>query len=93
MGKVVGARLQKHLQDNQLYEYMQSAYRPAHNTETDLVRVTIDLSRAVYKQQAVILILLDLTAAFNAMDHHNILLQHLHEEIGVCGVPLQWFES
>ena len=36
--KVVAARLQKHLQDNQLYEPMQSAHPPAHSTETALVR-------------------------------------------------------
>ena len=35
--KVVAARLQKHLQDNQLYEPMQSAYRPAYSTENALV--------------------------------------------------------
>ena len=35
---------------------------------------------------------LDLYAAFYTVDH-NTLLQSLHEEIGVCGVPLQWFES
>ena len=90
--KVVAARLQKHLQDNQLYEPMQSAYRPAHSTETPLVRVTNDLLRAVDKQQAGILVILDLSAVFDTVDH-NILLQRLHEEIGVCGVPLQWFES
>ena len=86
--KVVAARLQKHLQDNQLYEPMQSAYRPAYSTETALVRVTNDLLCAVDKQQAVILVLLDLSAAFDTVDH-DILLQHLHDEIGVCGVPLQ----
>ena len=90
--KVVAARLQKHLQDNQLYESMQSAYRPAHNTDTALVRVTNDLLGAIDKQQALIVIILDLSAAFDTVDH-NILLQRLHEEIGVCGVPLQWFES
>ena len=90
--KVVAARLQKDLQDNQLYKPMQSAYRPAHSTETALVRVTNDLLCAVDKQQAVILVLLDLSAAFDTVDH-DILLQRLQEEIGVCVVPLQWFES
>ena len=91
--KVVAARLQKHLQDNQLYEPMQSAYRPAHSTETALVRVTTDLLCAVDKQQAVILVLLGLSTAFDAVDH-AILFQRLHEEIlCVCGVPLHCFES
>ena len=91
--KVVAARLQKHLQDNQLYEPMQSAYTPALNTETTLVRVSNDLLCAVDKQQAVILALLDLSEAFDTV-YHVILLQcPMHEEIGVCGVPLRWCES
>ena len=81
---VVAARLQKHLQDNQLYEPMQSAYRPAHSNEAAPVRVTNDLLCAVDKQQAVILVLLDLSAAFDTVDH-NILLQRMHEDIGVWG--------
>ena len=71
--KVVDARLQKHLQDNQLYEPMQSAYRPAHSTETTLVRVNNDLLCAVDKQQAVTLVLLDLSAAFDTVDHDVLL--------------------
>ena len=71
---------------------MQSAYRPAHGADTALVRVTNDLLCAVDKQQAVILVLLDLPAAFDTVDN-DILLQRLHREICVCWVPLQWFES
>ena len=57
-----------------------------------LVRVTNDILCAVDKKQAVILILLDLSAAFDTVNN-NILLQRLHGEICVCGVPLQRFES
>ena len=57
-----------------------------------MLRVTNDLLCAVDKQQAVILVLLDLAAAFDTVNH-DILLQRLHQEMGVYGVPLQWFES
>ena len=55
-------------------------YRPAHSTETALVRVNDDLLCAVDKQQAVILTILDLSAAFDTVDR-NILLQRLQEEV------------
>ena len=70
---VVAVRLQKHLQDNQLHEPVQSAYRPAHIAETALVRVTNYILCAVDKQQTVILILLDLSAAFDTVDHDILL--------------------
>ena len=57
-----------------------------------MVRVTNDLLCAVDKKQAVILVLLDLSAAFDTVDH-SILLQRLRQEMGVCDMPLQWFES
>lgn len=63
----------------------QSAYRRAHSTETALVRVTNNILCAVDRQQALILVLLDLSAAFDTVDH-VIMLQRLQQEIGVCGV-------
>ena len=49
---------------------MQSAFRPAHSAETALVRITNGLLCAVDMQQAVILILLDLSAALDTVDHN-----------------------
>ena len=69
---------------------MESAYRQAHSTKLALVRITNDLSCV---RSAVILILLDLSAAFDTLDH-DMLLQRLQEEMGVRDVTLQqWFGS
>ena len=62
---VVASRLRQPLMDSNLYEVIQSTYRPGHSVETALVRVANDLLCSVDKRQAVILVLLDLCAAFD----------------------------
>ena len=63
--KVVAVRLQKYLEANQLNEPLQSAYKPLHSCETALVRVQNDILVAIDKRHCVILLLLDLSAAFD----------------------------
>ena len=58
-----------HLKGNDLYEILQSAYRPLHSTETALLRVQNDTRRAV--DSGAILVLLDLSAGFNTIDHQK----------------------
>ena len=62
----------------QLLDSFQSAYRPVHSTETALVRVQNDILKAVDDGQVVILLLFDLSAAFD-MVKHDILLQRLSD--------------
>ena len=70
----------------------QSAYRKGHSTETALVRVHNDILRAVDKGLGVCLILLDLSAAFDTVDH-TILLTFLKEHIGLDGQALDLLKS
>ena len=51
----------------------QSAYRPLHSTETTLLRVSNDILMALDQQKAVMLVLLDLSAAFDTIDHGMLL--------------------
>jgi len=46
---------------------MQSAYRKHHSTETTLLRVTNDILRTIDRRQDVVLVLLDLSAAFDTI--------------------------
>ena len=67
--KVVVSQLKEHMEVNALGAKMQSAYRSGHSTETALLRVVNDVQMAIDGKKAVILILLDLSAAFDTVDH------------------------
>ena len=90
--KVVAVRLQDYLESNQLNEPLQSAYKRFHSCETALVCVHNDILRAIDDRHCVILLLLDLSAAFDTVDH-DILLTRLKSKFSICGTALEWFRS
>ena len=90
--RVVVARLTNYMTINQLHEPMQSAYRACHSTETALVRVQNNILRTRNQGGAPILVLLDLSAAFDIIDH-SILLSKMESVLGVKGSALQLFKS
>ena len=59
---------------------------------TTLVRVQNDILLPIDNQQCVVLLLLDLSAAFDTVDH-GILLQRLSTNFGIKGKALDWFTS
>ena len=67
--KIVCSQLISHLSKHGLYERFQSAYREHHSTETALLRVQNDLLMAVDEHGGALLVLLDLSAAFDTIDH------------------------
>ena len=90
--KVVLMQLQKHLSENDLLEIRQSAYRKNHSTETALLIVVDGLLRNADDRLVSVLALLDLSAAFDTLDH-PILLQRLETTFGISGTVLHWFAS
>jgi hypothetical protein len=70
----------------------QSAYRPLHSTETALLRVQNDILMQLDAGKGVLLCLLDLSAAFDTIDH-NIFLQRLTSRFGIEGSVLTWYTS
>ena len=89
--KVVLSRINAHLETNNLTQPYQSAYRKFHSTETALLKVHSDLANALEKKMA-ILILLDLSASFDTIDH-SILLQRLADRFNVNGTALSRIKS
>lgn len=69
--RVVAGQLKKHLEDNNLCDIFQSAYRAGHSTETALLRVHNDLLCILDRGDLAVLVLLDLSAAFDTVDHQQ----------------------
>ena len=90
--KVVALRLSDHLDSQNLHEPFQSAYRRLHSTETALLRVCSDIRAALDRKKGTLLVLLDLSSAFDTIDH-TILLNRLSKRYGIQGYALRWVAS
>ena len=90
--KAVIMQITEHMALYDLGEQFQSAYTANRSTETALLKVKSDILDAVDRQEVTFLVLLDLSAAFDTVDH-AILLLRLYQRIGICETALQWIES
>uniref|UniRef100_A0A8C6Q3D2 Reverse transcriptase domain-containing protein n=1 Tax=Nothobranchius furzeri TaxID=105023 RepID=A0A8C6Q3D2_NOTFU len=90
--KIVYTQLMKHLNEFQVMDTCQSGFRKQHSTETAHVRVFNDIFLALDSSFHVVLVLLDLSAAFDTIDH-DILITRLHTWAGISGTALDWFRS
>ena len=90
--KAVSQQLSEHVLLNNLDEELQSAYKSKHSTETALLKITNDILLETDKQKVVLLAFLDLSAAFDTVDH-TILLNRLQTMFGIEGTALQWFKT
>ena len=67
-------RSKKYLSEHCLNESLQSAYKSCHSTETALIRVKNDIMTSIDNKKAVVLFLLDLSAAFDTVNHAVLFL-------------------
>ncbi len=88
---VVFNQLYSFLSKNNLLNAKQSDFRRGHSTETAQLSVTEILRIAKSDSKSSVLILLDLSATFDTVNH-QILLTTL-SSLGIIGIPLRWFES
>uniref|UniRef100_A0A803SW27 Reverse transcriptase domain-containing protein n=1 Tax=Anolis carolinensis TaxID=28377 RepID=A0A803SW27_ANOCA len=89
--RAVLGQLQQFLDDTAGLDPFQSGFRPGHGTETVLVAITDELRRQSDSGVSALLVLLDLTAAFDTVDYD--LMIHRLAMSGVRGQALNWFNS
>jgi hypothetical protein len=90
--RVVVARFSEHTELLHLLPSRQSAYRVNHSTETAVIAVHDFIVRAIDSGEVCALVLLDLSSAFDTVDHET-LLRVLTHRFGVNGPALAWFGS
>lgn len=90
--KVANKQLLHHKDIHGLREKFASAYRAFHSTETALLMIQHDLLLSLDKKQCVIMVMLDLSAAFDTVNHEQ-LLNRLHTTFGIRGNAHSWVKS
>ena len=88
----MASRLNSHINSSHTSNDYQSAYRKFHSTETALLKIHNDILSSMDDGRVTALTLLDLSAAFDTIDH-TILLRRLGNWFGVSGKALDWFKS
>ena len=93
MEQVVGQQITKSAKESGNLEPMQSAYHEAHCTETALLKVKSDILNAMYNKEVMCLVLLDLSVAFDTINHQlllNCLMYHYGFQEKVATKLFNW---
>ena len=70
--KAIATQIHAHLINNDIVDNFQSAYKAGHSCETALLRVYNDIVTTIGRGNGAMLVLLDLSAAFDTIDHDNL---------------------
>ena len=85
-------RLNEHCKMHNLVPYYQSTYHNGYSCKTAIVKLVNDILWAMKNQNITAIMALDLSAAFDTVDH-EILLNVLEKNFGLKGTVLNWFNS
>lgn len=89
--KAAMKQISRHIESNNLLPSYQSAYRKFHSVETAMMKMYSDLLDTADKRYVSIVVMIDLSAAFDTIDV-PILLKILHADFLIQGIPLKWIE-
>ena len=90
--KAASRQVMDHVDSNYLGKPLQSSYKRHHSTETALLKVKNDLLCSLDNNKAVLMVLLDMSAAFDTVDH-DILLDRLESKFGIKHMVKSWFST
>jgi len=90
--RLIARRLIDYIHDANLLPSFQSGFKPLRSTESAVLKVLSDLLEALDRGEVGVLLLLDLSAAFDTVDHET-LLRRLELTFGVSGNALSWLAS
>ena len=85
-------QISQHCEDYKLQPDYQSAYREHYSCETAILKISNDILWGMERQSIISLVVLDLSAAFDTVDH-DILLSTLSSKYGIKGKVLKWFDK
>jgi hypothetical protein len=80
--RLVQKQLLAHINTLPILDQFQSGFRANHSTETALTKIYNDISLELDQNHSVILILLDLSAAFDTINH-DTLIKILNKHVGL----------
>jgi len=90
--RLISRQLLDYITAEGLMPALQSAYQLFHSTETAVLKVLADILHALDNGDVAVLTLLDLSAAFDMVDH-VFLLRQLETSYGIGGCAMRWFTS
>lgn len=90
--RIVHSRINDHLAANDLSNPRQYGYKKGHNCEFLLLKLIDDILVAVDKGSGVVMLIIDLSAAFDTVDH-SVLLKILRQQYHITGMALDWIRA
>ena len=90
--KAIATQIHSYLINNDIVDNFQSANKTGHSCETALIRVYNDIVTTIGRGNGAVLVLLDLSAAFDTIDHDNLFCI-LEKYVGICGNALKLIKA